>query len=47
MPRFMMLYKGDATDAADMTEEERQAVMAAWGQGDYAIDLYELLPVPM
>jgi hypothetical protein len=109
MPRFMMMYKGDATDPADMTEEERQAVMAAWGEwmekvgsalvdvgaplqagasiiddgsvgtptplsgysiveaddlgvaqrlaeghpyliegkGDYAIDLYELLPVPM
>lgn len=109
MPRFMLMYKGDATDAADMTEEERQAVMAAWGEwmekvgsalvdvgaplragtsivddgsggtptplsgysiveaddlgaaqrlanghpylsegkGDYAIDLYELLPVPM
>lgn len=109
MPRFMMVYKGDATDTADMTEEERQAVMAAWGawmekvgsalvdigapmrpaasvvddgtagtpvllsgysiveaqdeaaaqqladghpylgegKGDYAIDLYELLPVPL
>ena len=109
MPRFMMVYKGDATDPAAMTEEEGQAVMAAWGtwienvgpalvdvgtplgpgasvvddgttgtptplngysivetedidaarrfadghpflsegMGDYAIDLYEMLPVPM
>lgn len=109
MPRFMMVYKGEATDPADMTEEDRQAVMAAWGawmenvgsalvdvgaplgaatsivddgstgtptalsgyslveaddmdgarqladghpylsegKGDFAIDLYELLPVPM
>jgi hypothetical protein len=105
----MMVYKGDATDPADMTEEEGRAVMAAWGtwmenvgsalvdigtplapgtsvvddgttatptslngysiveaedvdaarrltdghpflsegKGDYAIDLYEMLPVPM
>jgi hypothetical protein len=27
----MMVYKGDATDPADMTEEEGRAVMAAWG----------------
>ena len=31
MPRFMLFYKGEATDPADMTEEERQSVMAAWG----------------
>lgn len=109
MPRFMMIYKGDPRDTADMSEQEQQAVMAAWGawmedagsalvdlgaplraaasvvddgsagtpaplsgysiveagdiaaaqqladghpylsegKGDFAIDLYELLPVPM
>lgn len=31
MSRFMMIYKGDATDMADMTEEEGAAVMAKWG----------------
>ena len=105
----MMVYKGEATDMADMSAEEAGAVMAKWaawmenigpalsdvgtpfgpgssvvddgsdgtavsltgysiveaadmdaargladghpylseGQGDYAIDIYELLPVPM
>ena len=109
MPQFMLVYKGEATDTADMTEEEQQSVMAAWGawmervgsalvdvgaplrpaasivddgtsgtptplsgysiveaddadgarqladghpylsegKGDFAIDLYEVLPVPM
>ena len=109
MPKFMMVYKGNATDMADMTEEEAQGVMAGWakwmekvgpalsdigtpfgpgvslvddgsigsaaslsgysiveaadlseaqslatshpylseGKGDYAIDIYELMPVPM
>ncbi len=32
MPRFMMVYKGEATDIADMTEEEANAVMAGWAQ---------------
>jgi hypothetical protein len=27
----MMIYKGEATDMADMTEEEGAAVMAKWG----------------
>ncbi len=31
MSRFMMIYKGEATDMADMTEEEGAAVMAKWG----------------
>jgi hypothetical protein len=31
MPKFMMVYKGDATDMADMTEEQAQDVMAKWG----------------
>ena len=31
MPKFMMIYKGEATDMADMTPEEGQAVMAKWG----------------
>lgn len=31
MPKFMMVYKGDATDMADMSEEEASAVTAKWG----------------
>ena len=31
MPKFMLVYKGEATDMADMTEEEVQEVMAKWG----------------
>lgn len=31
MARFMMIYKGEATDMADMTPEQGAAVMAAWG----------------
>ena len=31
MPRFMMVYKGEATDMSEMTEEEATAVMAKWG----------------
>jgi len=31
MSRFMMIYKGEATDMADMTEQEGAAVMAKWG----------------
>ena len=31
MPQFMMVYKGEATDMSDMTEEEANAVMAKWG----------------
>ncbi len=31
MPRFMLVYKGDATDMSDMTEEEAGGVMAKWG----------------
>ena len=109
MAKYMMLYKGEATDLSDMTEEEAGAVMAKWetwmnrigpaltdigtpfgpaaslvddgtsgtalsltgysiveaadmdaaqaladghpylseGKGDYAIDLFELMPVPL
>ena len=109
MPKFMIVYKGEATDMADMTQEEMGAVMAKWaawmqgvgpalsdvgapfgpstsvvddgtsgtavsltgysiveaedlagaealtaghpylseGKGDYAIDVYEMMPVPM
>jgi hypothetical protein len=32
MAEFMMIYKGDATDMADMTPEQGEAVMAAWGE---------------
>lgn len=28
----MMIYKGQATDMADMSEEESQAVLAKWGE---------------
>ncbi len=31
MARFIMIYKGDATDMSEMSEEQGQAVMAAWG----------------
>ena len=109
MPQFMMVYKGEATEMSEMSEEEAGAVMAKWaewmqgvgsaltdlgtpfgpsssivdngsvgtaasltgytiveadsmdaaraladghpflseGKGNYAIDLYELMPVPM
>lgn len=32
MTQFMMVYKGDATDMSDMTQEEMQAVMAKWAE---------------
>lgn len=32
MPKFMIVYKGDATDPADMSAEQRDAVMAKWGE---------------
>ena len=109
MAKYMMVYKGEATDMSEMTPEQGQAVMEAWGvwmgkvgsaltdigapfgpgsslvddgtsgtaqsatgysiveandmahatsladghpylsegKGDYAIDIFELLPVPM
>lgn len=109
MAKYIIVYKGEATDMADMAPEQAQAVMAAWGawmeklgsalsdvgspfgpgtsivddgtsgsaaaltgysiveaadmtaaqalasdhpflsegKGDYAIDIFELLPVPM
>lgn len=31
MTKFMMVYKGEATDMSDMTEEQAGAVMAKWG----------------
>ena len=31
MAKFMMVYKGEATDMSAMTEAEVSAVMAAWG----------------
>ncbi len=31
MSRFMMIYKGEATDMADMTPEQGAEVMAKWG----------------
>jgi hypothetical protein len=31
MPRYIMIYKGEATDLADMAEEQAQEVMAKWG----------------
>jgi YCII-related domain len=30
MPRFMMIYKGQATDVADMTPEQGADVLAKW-----------------
>ena len=31
MAKFMMIYKGEATDVAEMSEEEGAEVMAKWG----------------
>lgn len=31
MSRYIMIYKGEATDTADMTEEQAGEVMAKWG----------------
>ena len=31
MPQFMMIYKGAATDVAEMSEEAAADVMAKWG----------------
>lgn len=31
MPKFMMVYKGEATDMSDMSPEQAQEVMAKWG----------------
>lgn len=109
MAKYMLIYRGDATDPADMTQDQRDAEMALWakwmegvgsamvdmgtpfgagaavvddgssgsavsssgytvieaasmddarsmcqehpylreGKGNYAIDIYEMLPVPM
>lgn len=30
MAKYMLLYKGEATDMADMTEEQQGEVMAKW-----------------
>ncbi len=32
MAEFMLIYKGEATDMEDMTPEQGEAVMAAWGE---------------
>jgi len=31
MPNFMMIYRGDATDMAAMTEEQQAEIGAKWG----------------
>lgn len=31
MSKYIMIYKGEATDTADMTEEQADDVMAKWG----------------
>jgi hypothetical protein len=31
MPRFIMIYKGEATDMSEMTEEQGAEVLAKWG----------------
>jgi hypothetical protein len=31
MSKYIMIYKGEATDTADMTEEQAGEVMAEWG----------------
>lgn len=30
MPKFMLIYNGEATDMAEMTDEQAQEVMAKW-----------------
>ena len=32
MGKYIMVYKGEATDMADMSPEQSEAVMAKWGQ---------------
>jgi hypothetical protein len=32
MAQFMIVYKGDATDMSEMTQEDMQAVMAKWAE---------------
>ncbi len=31
MPKYMMIYKGEATDMSEMTPEQGAEVMAKWG----------------
>ena len=31
MSKYILIYKGQATDMSEMTEEQSQAVMAKWG----------------
>ena len=31
MSNYIMIYKGEATDTSDMTEEQAGEVMAKWG----------------
>lgn len=31
MPKYLLTYKGDATDTGDMTPEQGEAVLQAWG----------------
>lgn len=31
MPNYMLIYKGEATDTADMSEEQAAEVMQKWG----------------
>ena len=31
MAKFMLVYKGEATDMSDLSEEESNAIMAKWG----------------
>ena len=31
MPQYMMIYKGEATDMADLPEAQVQDIMAKWG----------------
>lgn len=32
MAQYMLVYKGEATDMSEMTEEQGAAVMAKWGE---------------
>lgn len=44
MSKYIMIYKGEATDTSDMTEEQAAAVMEKWGAwmgkvGDALVDV--------
>ena len=45
MAKYMMVYKGEATDMSDMTEEEANAVMAKWGAWMQSENFYRCITI--